>query len=105
MKIKSVQTQNEIYKLRFDYNAYCKLESLLGIKMTDLSKGFEPSFSDLRIFFLVALESGEKRKFTEEQVGNILTDIMDEYGIEGLAGILAEVIQLSQSGNAHPTGK
>ena len=105
MKFKTVQTESNIYKLRFTYNSYCFIESVLGISMSELGNDFNPSFTDLRVFFQAALMGGEKRKFSIEEVGEILDEIIDEIGIEGMAGLLTDVISLSQSGKAYQTGK
>lgn len=105
MNFKVIQTKNAYYKLKFGFAAMEFVEDVLGISINDLSTALaKPSMKQIRVLLHAMLESGEERNFKTPEVHAIMDAIVGEEGIEGLAKLIGEVIELAfpESNHAYP---
>ena len=92
------QTQNNIYSLRFSVNNLCKLEDLLGRPLSQL--GDNIGLREMRTMFYCGLTPS----MSLEQCGEVIDEILEEKGIDGLNDILDRALTLSiGSGTVAPT--
>lgn len=91
---------NSTWSLRFDINAFCRIEDELGIEsVTEFQEVLKTrlSFRKLRTLFACGLSPAA----TEEQAGQI----MSELGIDKASALLTETIQAAFPAGAAPNGK
>lgn len=88
-KFVTVQTENDIYKLRFGLNQLILVEELLGRSITELQDKID--FKDLRVILYCGLSSSMK-DLTLEQSGECFDDMVQSIGMEELMTKLFEAI-------------
>lgn len=74
----TIKTDNNIYKLLFNFNTICAIESIKEQSIMKYLKELEGNpeemaLSDIRLFLKIALEQGENRTFTYQEVGEIIS--------------------------------
>lgn len=91
-KAVTFEVNGDIYSLRLDVNALCKIEDILGKPMSELGESM--GLKDLRIVFSCGLSP----KVSLEEAGDVMTGIIEEKGVEELNSIIEKAIQNSFNG-------
>lgn len=88
-KFTVVQTENEIYKIRFGINQLILVEELLGRPINELGEGV--GFKDLRTIVYCGLSS-TMQDLTQEKAGDCFDDMVQAIGMEDLMTKVFEAI-------------
>lgn len=87
-----LKVDNKPKILRLGFNGLIELEEVMGRPMTEMSDG-SVSFKDFRAIFYVALKYGGMEDITIDKTGDILDVVIEEEGMEYLAGKIEELFK------------
>lgn len=90
-----VKTKANTYFLRFTINAHCEAEGMLGFPLTELEG--KTGISVFRTLMFIGLKHGGHRDITLEDAGDIMQEIIHDYGMEYLSEVISEAVQQSIS--------
>ncbi|MGL5460718.1 MAG: hypothetical protein ACRDBY_13970 [Cetobacterium sp.] len=90
------EVNGDIYTLRFTINELCNIEDLLGKPVSQLGEG-SMGIKEMRVMFYCGLRGA--KKYSMEEVGDLMSDIIEEKGNDYLNELL-----ITAMGNSLGTG-